>query len=119
MIAGLREAKLSRNRKVKLCFLPGAKTEDLMFHLIPYLNWKPDNITIHTGTNNTPYSNENAIYMEIKKIKELIKTHHPDYKNVFISSPILPLDNKKANHIISAGVNIGLREYSSWREYRL
>ena len=31
MIAGLREAKLSRNRKVKVRFLPGAKTEDLMF----------------------------------------------------------------------------------------
>ena len=35
MIAGLRQAKLSRNKKVKVPFLLGAKTEDLMFHLIP------------------------------------------------------------------------------------
>ena len=73
MIAGLREAKLSRNRNVKARFLPGAKTEDLMFHLIPYLNKKPDNIIIHIGTNDGPYNNENTIYVEIKKIKELIK----------------------------------------------
>ena len=50
MISGLREAKLSRNKKEKVRFLPGAKTEDLMFHLIPYLNKKPDNIIIHIGT---------------------------------------------------------------------
>ena len=43
MIAGLREAKLSRNRKVKICFLPCAKTEDLMFHLISYLYMYWDN----------------------------------------------------------------------------
>ena len=40
MLAGLREAKLSRNKKIKVCFLPGAKTEDLQYHLIPYLKEK-------------------------------------------------------------------------------
>ena len=74
MIAGLREAKLSRNRKVKVRFLSDAKTENLMFHLIPYLK-KPNNIIMHTGTHDGPYSNEDAIYVEIKKIEELIKTH--------------------------------------------
>ena len=54
MICGLREAKLSRNRKVKVRFLPGTKREDLMFHLIPYLNKKFDNIIIHIGTNDGP-----------------------------------------------------------------
>ena len=100
MIAGVREAKLSRNRKVKFRFLPDAKTEDLMFHLILYLNKKPDNIIIHIGTNDGPYNNENTIYMEIKKIKELIKNHHPDCKNILISSPILRLDNKKAANVL-------------------
>ena len=33
MIAGLREAKLSSNRKVKVGFFPGAKTEDLISNL--------------------------------------------------------------------------------------
>ena len=40
MLAGLREAKLSRNKKIKVRFLPGAKTEDLQYHLIPYLKEK-------------------------------------------------------------------------------
>ena len=54
MICGLREAKLSRNRKVKVRFLPGTKREDLMFHLIPYLDKKFDNIIIHIETNDGP-----------------------------------------------------------------
>ena len=110
MIAGLREAKLSRNRKVKVRFLPGAKTEDLMFHLIPYLNKKPDNIIIHIGTNDGPYNNENTIYVEITKIKEVIKNHHPDCKNILISSPILRLDNKKAANVLKNYINILKRE---------
>ena len=92
MISGLREAKLSRNRKVKVRFLLGVKTEDLMFHLIPWLNKKPDNIILHIGTSDGPYSNENAIYVEIKKIKELIRTHYPDCQlqiiETFLSPPL-------------------------------
>ena len=99
MIAGLREAKLSRNRKVKVRFLPGAKANDLVFHLIRYLNKKPYNIIIHIGTKDGPYRNENTIYVEIKKIKELIKTHHPDCNNIFISSQILRLDNQRAGNV--------------------
>ena len=96
MIVGLREITLSRNKKVQGRFLPGAKTEDLTFHLIPYLNKKPDNIIMHIGTNDELNRNENAIYVKMKKIKQLIKTHHPDCKNIFISSLILRLNNKKA-----------------------
>ena len=54
MIAGLREAKLSSNKKIKVRFFPGTKTEDLMFHLIPNLK----NIIIHIGTNDAPYKKE-------------------------------------------------------------
>ena len=41
MIASLREAKLSSSKKIKVRFFPGAKKEDLMFHLIPNLKKKP------------------------------------------------------------------------------
>ena len=61
MIEGLREAKTSRNRKAKVCFLPSTKTEDLVFHLMTYLNKKPDNIIIDIGIDVGPYSNESAI----------------------------------------------------------
>lgn len=37
MIERLREAKLSSNKKIKVRFFTGRKTEDLIFHLIPDL----------------------------------------------------------------------------------
>ena len=94
MIASLREAKLSSNKKMKVRFFPGSKTEDLMFHLIPNLKKSPDNIIIHIGTNDAPYKNENVLYEELKQIKDLIIDHHPDCKNIFISCPIVRTDNK-------------------------
>ena len=45
-----------------------------------------------------------------KKIKELIKTHHPDCKNIFISSLILRLDNKKSANVLKNYINILKRE---------
>ena len=71
-----------------------------MFHLIPYLHKKPDNIIVYIWTNDRPYSNENTIYEEMKKIKELMKTLHPDCKNTFISSLILCSGNKKAVNVL-------------------
>ena len=37
MLTGLREAKLSRSKRIKVRYFPGGKTEDLQDHLIPYL----------------------------------------------------------------------------------
>ena len=86
IITGLTEAKLSRNGKVKVHFLLGAKAKDLIFHQMPYLNKKPNNIVMHIGTNGGPYSNKNTIYLEIKKIKELIKPTTQVVKT-FLSPP--------------------------------
>ena len=41
MLAGLKEAKLSRNKKFKARFFPGAKTKDSEYHLISYLKKIP------------------------------------------------------------------------------
>ena len=41
MVAGLREAKLSSNKKIKVRFFPGAKIEEIIFHLIPNLKKNP------------------------------------------------------------------------------
>ena len=110
IITGLTEAKLSRNGKVKVHFLLGAKAKDLIFHQMPYLNKKPNNIVMHIGTNGGPYSNKNTIYLEIKKIKELIKTHHPGCKNIFISSPVLRLGNKETANARKNYIDILKRE---------
>ena len=54
MLAGLREAKLSRTKRIKVRCFPGGKSEDLQNHLIPYLKKEPDNIIIHIGINDSP-----------------------------------------------------------------
>ena len=51
MIAGLREAKLSSNKKIKVRFFPIAKPEDLMFHLIPNLKKSPTTPLFILGRN--------------------------------------------------------------------
>ena len=53
MLAGLREAKLSRSKRIKVHYFPGGKTDDFQTHLIPYLKKDPDNIIIHIGTNDS------------------------------------------------------------------
>ena len=100
MLAGLREAKLSRNKKIKVRFFPGAKTEDLQYHLISYLKKKPDNIIIHIGTNDSPYKSEDLIYEEFLNVKQIIHKHHPDCKNIVLSSPIIRTDKQEANNIL-------------------
>ena len=89
MLAGLREAKLSRNKKIKVWFFPGAKTEDLQYHLIPYLKKKLHNIIIHTSTNDNPYKSEDLICKEFLNVKQIIYRQHPDYKNIVVSSPVI------------------------------
>ena len=82
-----------------------------MFHPIPYLNKAPDKIIIHICTNDGLCSNEITIYTTIKKIKKLIKTHHPDCKNIFIFFPFLRAGNKKAANIPKSNIiNILKRE---------
>ena len=104
MIAGLRERKLSRNRKVKVRIFPGAKMTNFYYYLVPLLKKKPDNIILHFGTNDAPYKNEDELYKELKSIKDFIKKRHPSCK-VYISAPILRLDNKNANSILKRYVD--------------
>ena len=87
MLAGLREPKLSRSKRIKVCYFPGGKTEDLQHHIIPYLKKKPDNIIIHIGTNDSPYKTEDFMYKEFVKVKKTINKCHLNCKNIAISSP--------------------------------
>ena len=57
MIACLREAKLSINRKVKVRFFCGAKMKNLDYYVVPLLKKKPDNIILHFGRNDASYKN--------------------------------------------------------------
>ena len=104
MIAGLKEAKLSRNRKVKVRFFPGAKIKDFYNYLVPLLQKKPDTIILHFVTNDAPYKNEGEVCKEVKSIKDSINKRHPSCK-VYIAAPILRLDNKNANSILKKYVD--------------
>ena len=102
--AGLREAKLSRNRKMKVPFFPGAKMKDFYYYLVRLLQKKANNIILHFGTNDAPYKNEDEIYKELKSIKDFINKRYPSCK-VYTSAPILQLDNKNANSILKKYVD--------------
>ena len=110
MLARSREAKLSRSKKIKVRFLPGAKTEDLQYHLIPYLKKKLDNIIIHIGTNDNPYNSEDLIYKEFLNVKKTINKHHPDCKNIIVLSPIIRTDKQEANKILKKYTSILKKE---------
>ena len=106
MLAGLRETKLSRNKKIIIRFFPGTKTEDLQYHLIPYLKKKPDNIIIHIGTNDSPCKSEDLIYKEFLNVKQITHKHHPECKNIVVSSTIIRTDKQETNNILKKYNNI-------------
>ena len=85
MLAGPREAKLSRSKSIKVRYFPGGKTEDLQYHLILYLKKDRDNIIIHIGTNDSLYKTEDFIYKELVNVKETITKFHLNCKNIVIS----------------------------------
>ena len=85
MLAGPREAKLSRSKRIKVRYFPGGKTEDLQYHLILYLKKDRDNIIIHIGTNDSLYKTEDFIYKELVNVKEIITKFHLNCKNIVIS----------------------------------
>ena len=100
MLAGLREAKLPRSKRIKVRYFPGGKTEELQYHLIPYLNKELGNIIIHIGTNDSPYKTEDFIYKELVNVKETITKFQPNCKN------IVRTDRKEANNILKKYNNI-------------
>ena len=95
MIAGLREGKLWRNRKVKVGFFPGAKMTDFYYYLVPLLKKKPDNIILHFGTNDAPYKNEDELY---KKYKRFYKKATSILQSIYISTNITVRQQKCKQH---------------------
>ena len=87
MIAGLKEAKLSRNRKLKVRFFPGVKIEDSYYYLVPLLKKKAD-IILDFGTNDTPYKNEDEIYKELKSKKDYKQGDVHLAKYIYISNNV-------------------------------
>ena len=96
-VSGLMEKKMSRNRKVKIRFFPGAKIKDMFHYAIPLLEKKPDYVILHVGTNDAPYKGGSDISKEILELMRFIKEKHPGCKKITLSAPIIRTDNYNAN----------------------
>ena len=96
-VSGLMEKKMSRNRKVKIRFFPGAKIKDMFHYAIPLLEKKPDYVILHVDTNDAPYKGGSDISNEIPELMRFIKEKHPGRKKITLSAPIIRTDNYNAN----------------------
>ena len=74
------------------------------YYLVSLLKKKQDNIILHFRANEAPNKNEDEIYKNLKSIKDFINKRHPSCK-VYVSAPILRLDNKNSNSILKKYVD--------------
>ena len=96
-VSGLMEKKMSRNRKVKIRFFPGAKIKDMFHYAIPLLEKKPDYVILHVGTNDAPYKAGSDISNEILELMRFTKEQRPGCKKITLSAPIIRTDTYNAN----------------------
>ena len=96
-VSGIMEKKMSRNRKVKIRFFPGAKIKDMFHYAIPLLEKKPDYDILHIDTNDAAYKGGSDISNEILELMRFIKEKHPGHNKITLSAPINRTDNYNAN----------------------
>ena len=99
-ISGLIEKKISRNRKIKVRYFPGAKIKDMYHYVIPLLKKKPENIILHVGTNDAPYKSDTDILKDLIDLKDFILEKSPSCKKITLSSPTVHTyrENAKKNN---------------------
>ena len=107
IINGIEEQRLRKyNAHVIPC--PGAKTKDIYNKIAPFLKKKPSKVIVHVGTNDTPYKSSHEIMKELTLLRTFIESNLPGSK-IFLSCPIMRLDNHLANSTIRK-MNNDLRE---------
>ena len=76
MVKDIKSWKMaSRRRKVVVKYFSGAKTKDIKSYVIPTVEQKPDNIILHTGTNDLKtIDTPEEITMEILNLAMTCKT---------------------------------------------
>ena len=95
-ISGLIEKKMSRNRKIKVRYFPGAKIKDMYHYAIPLLEKKPENIILHLGTNDAPYKSDTDILKDLIELKDFILEKSPSCKKITLSTPKVRTDRESA-----------------------
>ena len=87
---------MSRNRKIKVRYFPGAKIKDMYHYAIPLLEKKPENIILHLGTNDAPYKSDTNILKDLIELKDFILEKLPSCKRITLSSPTGRTDRENA-----------------------
>ena len=91
---------MSGNRKIKVRYFPGAKIKDINHFVIPLLEKKPENITLHLGTNDGRYKSDTDILTDLIELKDFILEKSPSCKRITLSTPTVRNDRentKKSN----------------------
>ena len=96
VISGLIEKKMSRNRKIKVRYFPGAKNKDMNHYAIPLLDKKPENIILHLGINDAPYKSGTDILKDLIELKDFILEKSPSCKKITLSSPAVRTGRENA-----------------------
>ena len=79
-LSGLSEKKMSRNRKIKVRYFPGAEIKDMYHYAIPLLEKKPENIILDLGTNDAHYKSVTNILKDLIELKDFILEKLPSCK---------------------------------------
>ena len=87
---------MSRNKKVKVRYFPGAKIKDMYNYAILLLEKKRENIILHLGTDDAPYKSDNNILKDLIELKDFIQEKLPSCKKITLSSPTVRPDRKNA-----------------------
>ena len=98
IIMGLEEKRLQKYQ-AKVRPFPGACVDDMFDYLLPLLKKRPTNIVLHIGSNDAAFKSANDIANEIRSLKAFIEKLVPGVK-LFLSCPIIRLDNNKANNTL-------------------
>ena len=76
---------MSRNRKAKFRYFPGAKGKDMHHYAVPLQEKKPENIILRVGTNG--YKSGTNILKYLIELKEFILVKLPSCKKLTSFSP--------------------------------
>ena len=80
-ISGIIDKKMSRNRKIKVRYFPGAKIKDMYHYAIPLLEKKSENLILHLDTNDAPYKSDTNILKDLIELNDFFLEKSLSCKN--------------------------------------
>ena len=95
---------MSRNRKIKVRYFPGAKIKEMDYG-IPLLEKNPENIILDLGTSDAPYKSGTNILQHQIELKDFIMEKLPICKKTKFFSSTIRTDKesaKKNNEIFTS-----------------